>query len=214
MTDLGYPENEPLKEAKDLILKLLGSVKREGIDKVINYLQKTDYFTAPASTKFHGNFEGGLAEHSLFVYALFLMKNKCLDLGLDQETIIISALLHDLCKVDLYKKEFQNKKVYCEHGSKHDAGGNFDWVAVQSYCVDEKLPLGHGEKSVIILQGFMRLKREEIYLLRWHMGPFSSANEYDFNTACKVFSPCCALYTADMEATHIYEETRDLTAAQ
>lgn len=90
----------------------MSKVNRDGVDKLLSYLEKHDYYTAPASTRFHGNHEGGLAEHSINVCALLFKENRAHNAGLSDETIIISALMHDLCKVDFYAKDFKNVKTY------------------------------------------------------------------------------------------------------
>ncbi|MDP3131004.1 MAG: HD domain-containing protein, partial [Bacillota bacterium] len=148
-------------------------VKREGADKLLEYLTSPacDFFTAPASTRFHLSTEGGLVEHSLNVYAC--LKEYCLrtrvkneyGLAFTDESIAISGLLHDLCKVNVYQKSMRNVK---------DKNGN--WQSVPSYDYSDQLPYGHGEKSVYIISGFMKLTREEAFAIRYHMG-FSAEGE-------------------------------------
>ena len=134
------------------------NITREGADKLLDYLEhKSDFFTAPASARYHGAYEGGLCEHSLNVYhclADYLRRERVQELyGLDYsgESIAIVALCHDLCKIGCYKKTFRNVK--------DDATGQ--WTKVPSYTFDDPLPYGHGEKSVYITNGFIRLTREE-----------------------------------------------------
>ena len=140
-------------------------VKREGASKLLAYLESTDFFTAPASTKFHLAHEMGLCEHSLNVYYRLkdLVKNEKSDWAnkISDETIAIVALLHDVCKAEMYVVDYRNQKQ--PDGS---------WVKVPYYTIDEKLPYGHGEKSVYIINGFMRLTREEAICINWHMGGF------------------------------------------
>lgn len=194
--------------AREVIETALATVEREGIDKLIRYLASTDYYTAPASTRFHGNYEGALAEHSIHVAALLLKKNRELDLGLPDSSCVLAGLCHDLCKINFYVPDYKNKKVYSENGSKSDVKGRFDWEMVPSYTIEDKFPCGHGEKSVIMLQNFMKLTQDEILLIRWHMGPFAAANEYDFNTALDFRPEIVAIFTADMEAAALFEEKR------
>lgn len=185
---------------KDRILTLLKSVNRDGIDNLIEWLEKSDFFTAPASTKFHGNYEGGLAEHSYNVYQLFKLKVEQFNLGLSEETIIISSLLHDLCKVNFYKKEQRWRK-----------DENNKWEEYYPYVYDDKLPLGHGEKSVMLLQSYIKLTREEIFLIRFHMGGFlDGENLKSYYQAVELYPYIVALHTADYEASKFLEEKREI----
>ena len=143
------------------------NITREGADKLLDYLEhKSDFFTAPASARYHGAYEGGLCEHSLNVYHClvdYLQRERVQELyGLDYsgESIAIVALCHDLCKIGCYKKTMRNVK--------DDATGQ--WTKVPSFLFDDPLPYGHGEKSVYITNGFIRLTREEAMAIRWHMG--------------------------------------------
>ena len=148
-------------------------VTRPGADALLNYLEnKSDFFTAPASARYHLACEGGLCEHSLNVYHClvdYLQRERVQELyGLEysEESVAVVALLHDLCKVGCYKKTFRNVK--------DDATGK--WEKVPSYQFDDPLPYGHGEKSVYIANGFIRLTREEAMAIRWHMG-FSGSED-------------------------------------
>ena len=206
--DFGLSVSAESLDVHDAIIDLLKKVNRPGMDKLIAYLEKSDFFTAPASTKFHGDYEGGLAVHSLNVCALFNQENKLNQLGLSDETVILCALLHDICKVGVYVTELKNVKEYNEHGSKHDSNGSYDWVTKPCYVFDDPMPLGHGEKSLYILQGFLpnAITREEAFLIRWHMGPFSTADQYGFNNAVDYQPSVVAMYTADLKASSLYEE--------
>lgn len=153
-------------ENKERFINLLKeNVKREGVDSLLAWLEKTDFFSAPASTKFHSAFEGGLCEHSLKVFERFvkLLKNEFgenweQNVSLESATLI--SLLHDVCKADFYTVEMRNVKE------------NNEWVKKPYYAVNDKLPYGHGEKSVYIINGFIRLTREEAMAINWHMGGF------------------------------------------
>lgn len=187
-----------IQEVKEKIIVLLSGTGRTGIDKVIKYLEETDFFIAPASTNYHGNYEGALAEHSLNVYELLKTKNKQYDLGLSEETMIIAAILHDICKVNLYHKCTKNRKN--EKTQK--------WESYEGYGFEDDFPVGHGEKSIIRLQQFIKLTRDEIFMIRWHMGP-NDENWSNTNAMNKAFSLCkgaLALHTADMEASYLLEE--------
>ncbi|MBR5900547.1 MAG: hydrolase, partial [Clostridia bacterium] len=144
-------------------------IKRDGADKLRSYLIDSDFFTAPASTKFHCAYEGGLCDHSVNVYYR-LLKNVQNEYGdewekvFSHETIAICSLLHDLCKIDFYKIDYRNVKE------------NGEWIKKPVYIRDEALPYGHGEKSVYIISGYMKLTREEAFAIRYHMG-YSSTED-------------------------------------
>lgn len=186
--------------AGEMVQALLLKVNRDGIPQLIKYLANSDFYTAPASTRFHGNYEGGLAEHSVNVCAILRNLNITHNLGLSDETIILTSLMHDLCKVNFYKKGTRNVK---------DERGN--WYAKEIWEVDDKMPLGHGEKSVYILQSFVKLSREEVFLIRWHMGPFACAtgDQYGFNNAVDYQKSIALMYTADFLASSLYEAKID-----
>ena len=178
-------------------------VKREGADKLLEYLDTSDFFTAPASARFHSSYEGGLLDHSLNVYdclVSYLASERAQNFGFNysDESIAIVALLHDLCKVGVYKKGFRNVK---------DEKGM--WQRVDTFEFDDQLPYGHGEKSVYIISGFMRLTREEAFAIRYHMG-YSSEREDPRNVsaAFEMFPLAFALSTADSEATYFLESDR------
>ena len=176
-------------------------IKREGADKLLEYLLSSDFFTAPASARFHCSFEGGLCEHSLNVYDCLVSylnmprTKEIMGVSYSEESIAIVALLHDLCKVGVYKKGFRNVKN--EQGA---------WQRVDTFEYDDKLPYGHGEKSVYIASGYMRLTREEAFAIRYHMG-YSSQTEDPRNVsaAFEMFPLAFALSTADSEATYFIE---------
>jgi hypothetical protein len=185
-----------IKEVKGKVIDLLNSVERKGIDRVIKFLQESDFFIAPASTKYHGNYDGGLAEHSLNVYELFKEKNEKFDLGLSIDSIIIVTLLHDICKVNFYNKQTCWRK---NDGNR--------WESYEGYKVQDDFPIGHGEKSVIMLQNFIRLSKEEMLMVRWHMGNTEPQEmQMNIQNAYSVVPAAVALHTADMEASYLLEE--------
>lgn len=185
-----------IQEVKEKIISLLSSTERKGIDRVIKYLEESDFFVAPASTKYHGNYDGGLAEHSLNVRNLLKEKNEKFNLGLGEDTINIVGLLHDFCKINFYNKQACWRK--------NDANR---WESYDGYKVQDDFPIGHGEKSIIMLQCFIGLKKEEILMIRWHMGN-SEPKEMQMNigNAYKLVPAAAALHTADMEASYLLEE--------
>lgn len=208
MQQIGVQGAPADKTTRELVEAALQLADREGLDRLLKYLASTDFYTAPASTRFHGNYAGALAEHSLNVAALLLKKNQQLGLGLPTGSCVLAGICHDLCKVNFYVQDYKNQKVYSDKGSKYDAKGKYDWETVPTFSIEDGFPCGHGEKSVIMLQNFLRLTQEEILLIRWHMGPFASANEYDFNSAVDFKPEIVAMFTADMEASALFEEKR------
>lgn len=180
---------------KDRFIGLLKFTNREGIENLINWLEnETDFFTAPASTKYHLDRECGLLEHSLNVYDE--LKDECGTRGMARPSIIISALLHDICKANYYKLGYRNVKN--EDGK---------WEQVPFYITDDEFPIGHGEKSVILIQRFINLTDEEIYAIRWHMGGFESKDNYKYlNSAFSKCELALRLHIADLKATYIAEK--------
>ncbi|MFR2570676.1 MAG: HD domain-containing protein [Clostridia bacterium] len=181
---------------KEQFLELLKTVNREGIDELINFLEKSDFFTAPASTRFHGNHEGGLVEHSLKVYEILKHKvqNNIKGITIADESIIIIALLHDICKTNFYKIDYRN--------AKNSLGV---WEKVPYYTVEDTIPYGHGEKSVMMITEYIKLTPEEKYAIRWHMGYTEPKELYNAIGATYTKYPIALLtFEADLEATYLY----------
>lgn len=177
-------------------------IHREGSAALLDYLQnKSDFFTSPASARFHGSYPGGLCDHSVNVYrclADYLARPRVQELyGLeyDPESVAIVSLLHDICKVGCYRAGTKNVK--------NEATGQ--WEKVPTYFFEDKLPYGHGEKSVYIISGFMRLTREEAMAIRWHMGFSGTEDARTVGQALQQFPLAFALATADMEASYFLE---------
>lgn len=178
------------------------NITRPGSERLLEWLNSdgSDFFTAPASTKYHGAYEGGLCEHSINVYEClreYLARERVKnEYGLDysDEAVAIVALLHDLCKVNLYRTGYRNAKN--EQGV---------WEKVPYYEFHETLPYGHGEKSVYIISGFMRLTRDEAMAIRWHMGFSGEENTNTIGKALELFPLALAAHIADMEATFYVE---------
>lgn len=189
---------------------LLRSTERYNIEALISFIRKSDFYTAPASTKYHSCHEGGLLEHTLHVYDCLKEKTKTYpydQYDFQDRNLIIAALLHDICKTYFYDIEYKNKKVYSETGAKSDSNGRFDWVTVPGYTVNDRFPYGHGEKSVMIAESYIQLEPVEKYAIRWHMG-FTEPKE-SWNTlsaAIRKYPLVLALHTADLEATYLLEE--------
>ena len=175
-------------------------IKREGADKLLDFLQRSDFFTAPASTRYHGACEGGLLAHSLNVYDCLVdilnrpRVKELYGVSYSEESIAIAALMHDVCKVNFYKTSFRNAK---------DENGK--WVSVPYYTIEDNLPYGHGEKSVYIVSGFMRLTRDEAFAIRYHMGFSGTEDPGNVGRALEMFPLAYALCCADMEAAFLME---------
>ena len=174
---------ENIENLKIEFISEMDCIVRPGMDKLKAWLLKGDFFEAPASKDHHLNYAGGLLAHSLNVFKLFNEKNERYLLGLPMDSVRLCGLFHDLCKANFYRK-----------------GPN-------GYYYDDKFPIGHGEKSVILLQHFIDLTPEECLIIRWHMAGFdiSSTNKGAYYTALKKFPACLALHTADYEATVLME---------
>ncbi len=178
-------------------------IHREGADKLLNFLLSThsDFFTAPASARFHGSYEGGLLEHSLNVYDClidYLSRARITEIYdfpvYSDESVAIVALLHDLCKVNCYQKGKRNVK-----------DDNGKWIQIDTYEFHDDIPYGHGEKSVYIISGYMKLTREEAFAIRYHMGFAGTEDARNVGAAFEKFPLAFALSTADMEATYFIE---------
>lgn len=178
------------------------NIKREGVDKLRKYLLSSNFFTTPASTRYHCAYEGGLCEHSVNVYKR-LLENVKKEYGenyesvVSNESIAIVSLLHDLCKIDFYKEDVKNVK---ENGV---------WVQKPFYVKDELLPYGHGEKSVYIINGFIRLTREEAIAINWHMGGFDTrvkGGDGSISEAFAKFPLALLLHVSDLSATYLDEK--------
>lgn len=177
------------------------NIKRHGADNLLKWLEKSDFFTAPASTRYHGSFEGGLVEHSVNVYHClkdYLSRERAktvYNMDYSEETIAVAALLHDICKTNFYSVSTRNKK---EDGK---------WVEVPFYTIDDKMPYGHGEKSVFMIQFFMRLEMDEAFAIRFHMG-FSGPEDVNLiSRAFEMYPLAYALHVADCEATYFLEKS-------
>ena len=158
--------------------------------------ESTDFFTAPASTRFHGDHEGGLLEHSLKVYEILneKLKHTPIEMNIPDDTIKIAALLHDICKVNFYKVSYRN--------AKNELGV---WEKVPYYTIEDTIPYGHGEKSVMMITEYMKLTVEEKYAIRWHMGLSEPKEQYTtIGNAFTRYPLALMLFEADLEATYLF----------
>ena len=179
------------------------NITRDGSDNLLDYICQSDFFQAPASARYHSSYDGGLAQHSINVYYClsdYMARDRVREtygLSCSDETIAIVSLLHDLCKIGCYKAGVRNVK---ENGV---------WKQVPTYNFDDPMPYGHGEKSVYIINGFMRLSREEAFAIRYHMGFSGIEEKGTVGRAFEMFPLAFALSTADMEATYFMESSRE-----
>lgn len=222
---------------EEKIREIFAQVKRPGFRDLLTWLEeKTDYFLAPASTKFHLAYEGGLAEHSYNVTDLLFKKNEQFNACYDYDTLAICGLFHDLCKVNYYKINTEepteaqmsyliklckgklpvfpgplNKDYVSKVINYYKNGGEKPEYTAGGYVVDDQFPLGHGEKSVMLLQPWINLYPEEILAIRWHMVAFDAGIHFDypsgypFRQAVNKSPLVTLLFTADFEASNIIE---------
>ncbi|MCD8189084.1 MAG: hydrolase [Clostridiales bacterium] len=177
------------------------NIKRPGADDLLDYLEnKSDFFTAPASARYHSAFEGGLCEHSLNVYDCLVdylnrpRVREVYELDYSDESVALVALCHDLCKIGCYKSSVRNVKQV--DGS---------WRQVPTFQFDDPMPYGHGEKSVYIINGYVRLTREEAFAIRYHMGFSGPEDNRDVGKVFDMYPLAYALHVADSEATYFLE---------
>lgn len=171
------------------------NITREGSTELLNWIMKTDFFTAPASTKYHYACEGGLCAHSLSVYHTLIEKH--FDEEKDNlESYTISSLLHDLCKAGFYKVSSRNVK-------NEDTG---KWEKVPYFMIEDQFPYGHGEKSVFLIERFLRLTVPEAMAIRWHMGGFDEGGGFAISQAYEKFPLAVKLHLADLESTYLKEK--------
>lgn len=181
-----------MSEVKEKVKELLNKVNRPGMAELMEFLEKSDYYEAPASTKYHGAYKGGLIEHSYNVYEILKGKIEYHKMNVSEDTLILVTLLHDLCKVNFYKTDFRNVK---------NAKG--EWEKVPYYTIEDTIPYGHGEKSVMMLTEYIKLTNEEKYAIRWHMGFSEPKEQYlPLGQAFKKYPLALLLHEADMETTY------------
>lgn len=164
-------------------------IRRDGAKNLKEYLIKSDFQVAPASTRFHGDHEGGLCEHSINVYYRLREMTAAQD-DFSEETLAICGLLHDLCKVGFYTVSTRNVK--------NEQTGR--WEKKPYYTVEDKLPYGHGEKSVFMIERYMRLTIEEAMAIRFHMGDYSDQNT---SRAFEKYPLALLLHQADERSTYL-----------
>ncbi|MFH1401030.1 MAG: HD domain-containing protein [Nanoarchaeota archaeon] len=181
---------DDIVENQRVITALLKEVDRKGVDGLVGWLRDSDYFTAPASTMFHGNVEGGLAAHSLAVYRQFDRRVEEYGFQIPPESVIVAGLLHDACKIDYY-------------GTNTLKSGNVS--DAKPYKANDAFPIGHGEKSVAMIQRYMPLTEQEAVIIRWHMGPYDPAwSDYEDKVE-KLYPEAVVFHHVDKEVSLIYK---------
>lgn len=193
---------DELEEQKEMILDLLRSTERDGIDKLADYLSdSTDFFTAPASTRFHNNFSGGLAQHCLNVYENFKSLLEIKGVEMSEDSIIICALLHDLCKCNTYVVETRNRK---------NEQGQWEKYNIWATNKDVDIPLPHSSRSIAIIRKFIKLSIKEELTIFYHMGPYGG-EDYEYRNMLKAanekYPQTVLFYVADTIASYLDEET-------
>ena len=193
----------PLDYKKKFIEIYKAKIKREGADELLAFLEGSDFFTAPASTRYHGSHAGGLCEHSINVYEClcdYLARPRVKEkygMNYSEETVAIVSLLHDICKTNFYVETTRNVK---ENGV---------WKTVPYYSIEDQLPYGHGEKSVYMISAYMKLTRDEAFAIRYHMGFAESNNVTYINNVGKAYEKFPIAFAgsvADMEASYYLED--------
>ncbi len=194
-------DNVTIENNKQKFLKLARElITRDGIEDLLTWLQTTDFFECPASAKFHSAEAGGLCAHSINVYdrLLKLAVNEWGEENINKESIAIISLFHDICKCCYYKVELRNVKE------------NGEWIQKPFYAIDDQLPYGHGEKSVYMINGYLRLTREEAIAINWHMGGFDArvkGGDMSLSNAYYKYPLAMLLHISDIMATYL-DETR------
>lgn len=200
-------ESEQAMTDKERFVEALKSTGRTGVERVLSGLEELGFFEAPASTRFHGSVPGGLLAHSLSVYdqalavrEVEIAKKPELAQALPLASVTIAALLHDVCKAEVYKEVEKFRK---------DKDGK--WEKYKTYGVDySSFPFGHGEKSVIRLLKFgLEMTDEEMLAIRWHMQGFDLSDSPEargnYGAACDKTPLVGLVMAADMLASHVMD---------
>lgn len=186
------------KNKADFIALVNSYIHRPGIDKLMEFVEKSDFFTAPASTRFHGSEPGGLCAHSIAVgKQMMAVANLFAPNTYDKESLVLVSLFHDLCKCGFYKPGTRNVK--------NEETGR--WETVPTYTIEDQFPYGHGEKSVLlIMRCGVELTDDEMMAIRWHMGGFDDAvrgGSRSVGEAYERYTLAWLLHIADEAATYI-----------
>jgi hypothetical protein len=194
----------------DSILSMLA-----GTTDLLNFLSESDFYTAPASINYHGNYEGGLCEHCLQVHDNIFKVASIFENSYTSKTLTLVSLLHDVCKINIYQKEKRNRKKKNENGFDIlNKKGLPIWEEIEVYAINDLYPLGHGEKSVILLQQYYQLTKDEIFAIRWHMGGYdditkSYIGNLTINNACNICPLITILHIADLSSIFLQLNSND-----
>ena len=167
------------------------------MDSLLEWLGSTDFYEAPASTKYHHAVDGGLVIHSLETHENLRNVVKVFDperFLVSEAEIVIVSLLHDLTKIGFYSKEKRNRKI------------DGRWVEVEEYAVSDSHGLGHGSGSVIRIQNFIRLSSAEAAAIRWHMGAWGDdgySERQSMNRAMEMYPLVSMLQMADLASNYL-----------
>ena len=192
----GVPEGVrvlTVEQARDAFVDALGSVRREGVGALMDWIGASDFYTAPASTRFHGAYEGGLVQHSVEVLDYLMVLDEAFEAGLPTDSMVLCALLHDLCKVGFYKVDMRWRK-----------NSRNQWEQYPTYKIDEDYPFGgHGSKSVYLIQHFVALQPEEAAAINCHMGQFDATTYSNPSHAFETYPLAWLLHVADEASTFL-----------
>ena len=207
-------EERQIEQNKEAFIYLFKSylTDRQGSVALLDWLLSTTFFTDPASSKYHEAYPGGLCEHTLKVYDnIFDIANIMTNGEFQSQSLTIVSLFHDICKIGCYKKSFRNVKTYDKEEVekatkwqiKNDALGNFIWKSEESYIFEDDFPMGHGEKSVYLVERFMKLTDDEALAIRWHMGAWEDGDKRPLSSAFERCKLAVLLHMADTSATYL-----------
>ena len=204
--------DEMIEKNKNEFILLIRTIKREGarIEELISKLENSDFFTAPASTRYHASYKGGLCQHCLNVYKNLMKLNEDKNMQIPEESIVIVSLLHDISKMNYYEISYRNKKQYSDYGTKRDAGGNFDWVVEQSYSIVPEesrfIFSNHETTSEFMVRTFIPLTLEESVAILHHHGGVGNDSQPYASTVYGRYNLPVLLHLADMLATYVDEK--------
>lgn len=187
-------------ENREKFMELMRKTERAGVEDMLKWLDTTDFYSAPASTRYHGSYPGGLVQHTLNVAYELKQLVDFYDVKIPKDSILICALGHDFCKINTYKETIVNVPPQRTKSGR--------WEQQQGYKKDEYLKLGHGAKSLSTLQDFITLKDYEKEAIYWHMGAFDLGQYNNINDLSKTFEEnplAFLLHIADMCVTYIIE---------
>lgn len=203
-------DKKAIEEKKQYFISLLKSLNREGIDSVLDFLEKSDFYYAPSSSLYHGNYEGGLLEHSLNVMEIAVkLYDDFKELApietkdVTRESVILCSLLHDICKTYFYVPKIKSRKNDMD-----------EWEQYIGYEIKDQLPLWHGAKSVIMLQMMgLKLNVQEMLAIQWHMGAWNNgyteaSTKKSMGDAYSNYPLCLMIHCADSMATFILESNK------